>query len=73
MPFYRKPNVANAATKVVSLMWRRLRWVRPLNPEFGTHKPKQIAFIVEEDCIGCVKCIAACPVEAIVGAAKCIR
>jgi Na+-translocating ferredoxin:NAD+ oxidoreductase subunit B len=43
---------------------------KPLNPEFGTHKPKQLAFIVEEDCIGCVKCIAACPVDAILGAAK---
>ena len=44
--------------------------VKPLNPEFGEHKPKQVAFIIEEDCIGCVKCIAACPVDAILGAAK---
>jgi len=43
---------------------------KPLNPEFGAYKPKQVAFIVEEDCIGCVKCIAACPVDAILGAAK---
>lgn len=43
---------------------------KPLNPAFGVHKPKQVAFIVEEDCIGCVKCIAACPVDAIIGAAK---
>jgi Na+-translocating ferredoxin:NAD+ oxidoreductase subunit B len=43
---------------------------KPLNPEFGVHKPKHVAFIVEEDCIGCVKCIAACPVDAILGAAK---
>jgi Na+-translocating ferredoxin:NAD+ oxidoreductase subunit B len=43
---------------------------KPLNPAFGVHKPKQVAFIVEEDCIGCVKCIAACPVDAILGAAK---
>ncbi|MEQ1485555.1 RnfABCDGE type electron transport complex subunit B, partial [Methyloglobulus sp.] len=43
---------------------------KPLNPEFGVHKPKQVAVIVEEDCIGCVKCIAACPVDAILGAAK---
>jgi Na+-translocating ferredoxin:NAD+ oxidoreductase subunit B len=41
-----------------------------LNPAFGEHKPDQVAFIVEEDCIGCVKCIAACPVDAIIGAAK---
>ncbi|WP_411728427.1 RnfABCDGE type electron transport complex subunit B [Methyloglobulus sp.] len=43
---------------------------KPLHPEFGDHKPKQVAVIVEEDCIGCVKCIAACPVDAILGAAK---
>jgi electron transport complex protein RnfB len=43
---------------------------KPLNPEFGAQKPKQVAFIIEEDCIGCVKCIAACPVDAILGAAK---
>lgn len=43
---------------------------KPLNSRFGEHKPKSVAFIIEEDCIGCVKCIAACPVDAIVGAAK---
>ncbi|MDD4905477.1 MAG: electron transport complex subunit RsxB [Methylobacter tundripaludum] len=43
---------------------------KPLNTEFGLHKPPSVAFIIEEDCIGCVKCIAACPVDAIVGAAK---
>ncbi|MDD5578658.1 MAG: electron transport complex subunit RsxB [Methylobacter sp.] len=43
---------------------------KPLNTQFGKHKPKSVAFITEEDCIGCVKCIAACPVDAIVGAAK---
>jgi electron transport complex protein RnfB len=43
---------------------------KPLNTQFGQHKPKQVAFIIEEDCIGCTKCIAACPVDAILGAAK---
>jgi len=43
---------------------------KQLNPEFGQHKPKSVAFIVEQDCIGCVKCLAACPVDAILGAAK---
>jgi len=43
---------------------------KPLNPQFGQHKPKSVAFIIEEDCIGCAKCIAACPVDAILGAAK---
>ena len=43
---------------------------KPLNTEFGVHKPSSVAFIVEQDCIGCAKCIVACPVDAIVGAAK---
>lgn len=43
---------------------------KPLNTAFGIHKPKQVAFIVEQDCIGCVKCIIACPIDAILGAAK---
>ena len=36
----------------------------------GQHKPAQLAFIVEPDCIGCTKCIQACPVDAIVGGPK---
>ncbi|MBC3363863.1 electron transport complex subunit RsxB [Pseudomonas sp. SWRI154] len=32
--------------------------------------PAQLAFIREAECIGCTKCIQACPVDAIVGAAK---
>ena len=43
---------------------------KPLNPTFGQQKPKSVAFIIEQDCIGCVKCIVACPVDAILGAAK---
>ena len=43
---------------------------KPLNSQFGLHKPPSVAFIIEQDCIGCTKCIAACPVDAIVGAAK---
>jgi len=44
---------------------------KPVDPQFGvvpTEPP--VAFIVEEACIGCAKCIPACPVDAIVGAAK---
>ncbi|AZF04010.1 electron transport complex subunit RsxB [Pseudomonas sp. R5-89-07] len=32
--------------------------------------PAQIAYIREAECIGCTKCIQACPVDAIIGAAK---
>lgn len=34
------------------------------------HAPAQVAYIREAECIGCTKCIQACPVDAIVGAAK---
>ena len=43
---------------------------KPLNPEHGEVKAPVVALIVEDDCIGCTKCILACPVDAIVGAAK---
>lgn len=33
-------------------------------------KPKMIAVIREDECIGCTKCIQACPVDAILGGAK---
>ncbi|GAB4122166.1 MAG: electron transport complex subunit RsxB [Sideroxydans sp.] len=33
-------------------------------------KPKSVALIDENTCIGCTLCIQACPVDAIVGAAK---
>ena len=42
----------------------------PLDPACGVEKPPLIARIVEADCIGCTKCIQACPVDAIVGAPK---
>ena len=43
---------------------------KPLNPAFGTTTPRVRAVIDEAICIGCKKCIDACPVDAIVGAAK---
>ncbi len=42
----------------------------PLEPEVGTYQPKTLAFIDEAICIGCVLCIKACPVDAIIGANK---
>jgi electron transport complex protein RnfB len=42
----------------------------PLDPECGTEAPPQVALIDEDACIGCTKCIQACPVDAIVGANK---
>ena len=42
----------------------------PLNPENGIEGPALVAVIDEERCIGCVKCLPPCPVDAIVGARK---
>ncbi|MFP5393096.1 MAG: electron transport complex subunit RsxB [Gammaproteobacteria bacterium] len=46
------------------------RPVIPLNPVNGLERPRALAFIDESLCIGCTLCIQACPVDAILGAAK---
>ena len=42
----------------------------PLDPACGTEGPRTVAWIDESRCIGCTLCIQACPVDAIIGAAK---
>ena len=44
--------------------------IKPLYKNNDRYKKPRIARIEEEHCIGCVKCIAACPVDAIIGAPK---
>jgi electron transport complex protein RnfB len=44
--------------------------IKPLAPEVGIFVPGTVAVIEEPYCIGCTKCIQACPVDAITGAAK---
>jgi len=46
------------------------REVLQLNPLNGEEKPRRVAVIDEQTCIGCTLCIQACPVDAILGAAK---
>ena len=46
------------------------RRVLPIDPECGAEAPPRVAVIDEDACIGCTKCIQACPVDAIVGATK---
>lgn len=42
-----------------------------LDEEHGVESEvRKVAFIREDECIGCTKCIQACPVDAILGAAK---
>lgn len=43
---------------------------KPLNTRHGMPKPRAVAIIDENLCIGCTFCVRACPVDAIVGAAK---
>ncbi len=46
------------------------RPVQSIDPDFGAEGPRTLAFIDEDWCIGCTLCIAACPVDAIVGSNK---
>jgi electron transport complex protein RnfB len=55
---------------VASLARLTGRAARPLNPANGEYRAPQVAVIDEDICIGCTKCIQACPVDAIVGASK---
>ena len=41
-----------------------------VNPTHGTEGPPRVAIIDESVCIGCAKCLPACPVDAIVGARR---
>lgn len=43
---------------------------KPLNEAHGESDVKKVAYIREDECIGCTKCILACPVDAIVGATR---
>ncbi len=42
----------------------------PLNTDHGAHQLRHVAVIDETTCIGCARCITACPVDAILGAFK---
>jgi Na+-translocating ferredoxin:NAD+ oxidoreductase subunit B len=55
---------------VVALATLLDRPQRSLHPDFLPAMPAQVAVIDEATCIGCAKCIEACPVDAILGARK---
>ena len=42
----------------------------PMDAQHDQDNTPKVAFIIEEDCIGCTKCIQACPVDAIIGTTK---
>jgi electron transport complex protein RnfB len=61
------PGGEEGIRKLADLLGREFK---PLSAEHGVEKAKSVAFIDEQTCIGCTLCIQACPVDAIVGAAK---
>jgi electron transport complex protein RnfB len=61
------PGGDDGARALAALLGRK---PKPVNPDNGVVKPPLLAFVREADCIGCTKCIQACPVDAIVGAPK---
>lgn len=62
------PGGAAGIERLASLLGHE---ILSLDPECGEEKSVEtVARVVEADCIGCTKCIDACPVDAIVGAPK---
>jgi len=61
------PGGAEGVARLAALLGQPLI---PLNPANGAERPRPVALIDENLCIGCTLCIQACPVDAIVGAAK---
>ena len=62
------PPVGEAGVRALARLLDRAP--KPVNPANGVEKPVLVALIREAECIGCTKCIQACPVDAIVGASK---
>ncbi|MEK0435448.1 MAG: electron transport complex protein RnfB [Pseudomonadota bacterium] len=61
------PGGAEGVARIASMLGNP---VIPLNPENGVERERPVAVIDESACIGCTLCIQACPVDAIIGAAK---
>jgi electron transport complex protein RnfB len=58
------------AATIAALATLLLRETTLLNPDNGVEGPALVAVIDEDRCIGCIKCLPPCPVDAIVGARK---
>lgn len=61
------PGGAEGIARLASLLDRP---IIALDTNHGSERPRPVAVIDEAICIGCTLCIQACPVDAIVGAAK---
>jgi len=61
------PGGASVIARLANVLGRE---ALALDPEVGPATSPTVAVIDEDVCIGCTKCIQACPVDAIVGASK---
>lgn len=61
------PGGEECGRKLADLLGREYK---PVSGDAAKKPEKTVAIILEETCIGCTLCIQACPVDAIVGAAK---
>jgi Na+-translocating ferredoxin:NAD+ oxidoreductase subunit B len=61
------PGGAEGIARLAALLGKP---VIPLNSANGVERPRPLAVIDEQICIGCTLCMQACPVDAIVGAPK---
>lgn len=61
------PGGAATAAELAAVLERA---AKPVNPVHGVEGAPLVAVIDESVCIGCAKCLPACPVDAIVGARK---
>lgn len=59
------PGGAATIARLASALGRAPLALNPLN---GSESPELVAYIDEGRCIGCIKCLAPCPVDAIIGA-----
>jgi Na+-translocating ferredoxin:NAD+ oxidoreductase subunit B len=64
------PGGPDGVIKLSRILGRRDGHELALDDSCGSIGPRTIAFIREDLCIGCTKCIDVCPTEAIVGAPK---
>ncbi len=61
------PGGAATAAALAALLGRA---AKPVSPVHGVEQPPRVAVIDEAVCIGCAKCLPACPLDAIVGARR---
>jgi electron transport complex protein RnfB len=61
------PGGAETIARLAALLGRE---VLPLDPDCGAESAPTVAWIDADKCIGCARCLAPCPVDAIIGAQR---